>query len=176
KNNPADPVWRIGDTYNLSIGQGMIQVTPLQMATVATIIARDGVKPDIHLIKTLLFEDGSEIKTKPDSDKKIDIPSEAYFVVKEGMRQAAEFGTASALSGLGVEVAGKTGTAELGAEKKKVNSWFIGFLPYKNPKIAMVIVLEAGSSQNLVGAPYAARELVSWIVYNRKELINNPQF
>ena len=173
KNNQTDPVWRVGDTYNLSIGQGMVQVTPLQMAQVAAIIAREGIKPDIHMVKSLLFQDGSEMKTETEPNQKIDIPSEAFTVVKEGMRQAAEYGTASALSGLGVEVAGKTGTAELGTEKKKVNSWFMGFLPYKNPKIALVIVLEAGSSKNLVGAPYAAREMVSWIVYNRKELVSD---
>lgn len=171
KNNPADPVWRIGDTYNLSIGQGMTQVTPLQMAMVASAIAREGVMPDARLVKNIIFDDGSEMPAEILPSQKTDIPQEAFTVVKEGMRQATEYGTASSLSGLGVKVAGKTGTAELGSEKKKVNSWFMGFLPYDDPKIAIAIVLESGDAQNLVGAPFASRMLVSWIFGNKKGLI-----
>ncbi|QQG46269.1 MAG: hypothetical protein HYY55_00265 [Candidatus Niyogibacteria bacterium] len=170
KNDPLDPVWRIGDTYNLSIGQGMVQVTPLQMASVVATISRGGVSSDIHLVKgTMLRDKFDPINLQP--DKKADIPDDAFEIVKEGMKQAAEYGTASALSGLGVKVGGKTGTAEIGSEKKKVNSWLLGFMPYDNPRMAVSIVLEAGNSQNLVGATYAARELILWLVENRPEYL-----
>ncbi len=171
KNVPSDPIWRVGDTYNLSIGQGMIQVTPLQMAQVVATIANNGLKKDIHLVKGLVSKNGFQA-SKLEPDKNSSVPEDAFQIVKEGMLQAVEYGTASALSGLGVKIAGKTGTAELGSEKKKVNSWFIGFMPYENPKLALAVVLEAGSSQNLVGSPYAAREFIGWIIHNRPELVN----
>ena len=89
-------------------------------------------------------------------------------VVREGMRLAAQIGTAQSVGGAGVQVAGKTGTAEIGSGRR-VNSWFIGFLPYENPRIAMAIVLEGGLSANLVGAPAASRQIIEWLVQNRPE-------
>ncbi|MEK7599377.1 MAG: penicillin-binding transpeptidase domain-containing protein [Patescibacteria group bacterium] len=173
KYRPDDPVWRIGDTYNLSIGQGMVQVTPLQMAQVAAIIAREGEKPRLHLAKALITPDGEKKLVEEKPGEKIDIFQEAFKIVKEGMREAVSYGTASALSGLGVEIAGKTGTAEVGTSGQKVNSWFIGFLPYEKPKLALAIVLEKGSSANLVGAVAAAREIIPWMLANRPEFFRN---
>lgn len=169
KYRPDDPIWRIGDTYNLSIGQGMIQVTPLQMAQIAAIIANDGEKPRLRFVKAVLSPDGEKTLAEEKSGEKINISQEAFKVVKEGMREAASYGTAGALSGLAVEIAGKTGTAEVGSIGQKVNSWFIGFLPYEKPKLALAIVLEKGSSANLVGAVAAAREIISWMINNRSE-------
>lgn len=171
KNDLSDPAWRIGDTYNLSIGQGFIQVTPLQMAEVASIIAGSGRIADAHLVKAILSEDGDIKEADLEPERKINIPEEAFSAVQEGMRQAALYGTASALFGLGVDLAGKTGTAELGSEKKKVNSWFIGFMPYEKPKIALAIVLEAGNSYNTVGGVYAAREFILWLIHRRPEIL-----
>lgn len=171
KNDPKDPVWRIGDTYNLSIGQGMLQVTPLQMAVLAATIAGEEAKPQPHILKSSVSLEGKEISNGAEKSKNVDLPPGVFKVVKEGMRQAVLGGTASALAGVGIPVAGKTGTAEIGSGKR-VNSWFIGFLPYDDPEIALAIVLEGGSAQNLVGASYAASQIVSWLVENKPELIN----
>lgn len=170
KNQPDDPIWRLGDTYNLSIGQGMIQVTPMQMAELAALIAGDGIKAKPHLVKALLLPSGERQAIAKTGEEKIDIPQEALKTVKEGMAQAVEYGTASALSGLGVKVAGKTGTAEVGAGKE-VNSWFIGFLPYDEPRVALAIVLEKGSASNLVGAVFGAREIISWMIAYKPEIL-----
>jgi penicillin-binding protein 2 len=173
KYRPDDPVWRIGDTYNLSIGQGMIQVTPLQMARVAAIIAGEGKKPNLRLVKAILSPDREQKLTEEKPGEKVDISEEAFKTVKEGMREAASYGTAKALSGLGVEIAGKTGTAEVGTSGQKVNSWFIGFLPYQKPKLALAIALEKGSSANLVGAVAVARQIISWMLINRPEFFKD---
>lgn len=170
KNNSSDPLWRIGDTYNLSIGQGAIQVTPLQMARVVSAIASEGNLPDTHLVKGVL-DGGNFEKFTAEPPEKINISQRAFEIVREGMKEAVLSGTASALSGLNLEMAGKTGTAELGSEKKKVNSWFIGFLPYDSPKMAVAIVLESGNAKNLVGAPFAAREFVLWLTAHRPGLL-----
>lgn len=163
RNQSADPVWRIGDTYNLSIGQSIL-ATPLAIARLAQAIALDG-----KILKLKILRENQEV---PEFEMMIDIPENYFRIVKEGMRRAVLEGTAQALSGLGVNVAGKTGTAEIG--NGRVHSWFMGFLPYENPKIALVVVLESGDAHNLVGAPAASREVVEWITLNRPEwLVDN---
>ena len=157
--NKKDPLWRVGDTYNLSIGQGNLQITPLQMAVYAAAIANGGKILEPHILKT----------TKEGKARKVaNLDPANLEVVREGMRLAAQIGTAQSVGGAGVQVAGKTGTAEIGSGRR-VNSWFIGFLPYENPRIAMAIVLEGGLSANLVGAPAASRQIIEWLVQNRPE-------
>ncbi|PIR70685.1 MAG: hypothetical protein COU46_00080 [Candidatus Niyogibacteria bacterium CG10_big_fil_rev_8_21_14_0_10_42_19] len=159
ENVKNDPIWRIGDTYNFSIGQGATQVTPIQMARVIAAIAADGKILKLNII------DGSRSYI----ENEIDIDAEYFNVVKEGLRMAVAEGTAQALSGLKVKVAGKTGTAEIG--DGRVNSWFIGFLPYENPTIAVAVVLESGDIHNLIGAPFASRQFVEWTIANRPEMV-----
>lgn len=171
RTQKEDPSWRIGDTYNLSIGQGNFQVTPLQMAIFSASLANGGEILEPYLVKEV--RDGEEIiyKNKKNIRKIAAVSEENLRVIQEGMKMASEFGTAQALSGLNVNVAAKTGTAEIGSGKN-VNSWFIGYLPYEKPKIAMAIVLESGNASNLVGATAAARQIIEWILIYRPELLD----
>ncbi len=162
EENPEDPIWRVGDTYNLSIGQSML-ASPLQIIKFAATLALDGRVPKLKVV--------SDDSNKLELEMAMDIPKEYFLIVKEGMRQAVLTGTAQALAGLGVSVAGKTGTAEIG--NSRVHSWFAGFMPYEHPKTAIVVVLENGDSQNLVGAASASRGVVGWMVANRPEYVNN---
>ncbi len=164
--NSKDPVWRIGDTYNASIGQGDFQITPIQAAVYAAAIANNGRLVQPHLVA----DDSNKQEFSPDG-KTIDIPDEYFQIVREGMRMVVLEGTAQGLAGLGIEVAAKTGTAELESEANKfVNSWIIGFLPYENPKISFSILLEKGRATNLVGGVFAGRQLLEWM------LIHTPQY
>lgn len=159
KTNPEDPIWRIGDTYNISIGQGNFQATPVQMAVFAGTLANKG-----KILKPRLINPGGASGGSIAGDevvKEINMPKEYFRVVQEGMRMVVREGTASALNNLDVEVAGKTGTAQVG--QKYVNSWFIGFWPYENPRYSIAVVLEKGSPQNLVGAVSAVYQLLSWM-------------
>ncbi|HEY4510422.1 MAG TPA: penicillin-binding transpeptidase domain-containing protein [Candidatus Paceibacterota bacterium] len=162
ENNPEDPIWRIGDTYHTSIGQGIFQVTPVRMAVYAAIIANSGsiVRPHLYL-----HGEGEDSALPPEDYviKNLELPKEYFNVIQEGMRLGVLEGTASALNISGVKIAAKTGTAQVGPLKQKVNSWIIGFFPYEEPKYVFTIVLEKGASGNLVGALYSARELVDWI-------------
>ena len=165
-NNPSDPVWRIGDTYNASIGQGDFQITPIQAAIYAANIANNGKILQPYLV----MPDSSENKTSM-TGKTVAIPAEYFQIVKEGMRRCAIEGTAKGLSDLGVEIAAKTGTAELESDANKfVNSWIIGFLPYQKPRIAFSILLEKGRATNLVGGVYVAHQLFEWM------LIHTPEY
>lgn len=158
-NDKNDPVWRIGDTYNASIGQGAVKVTPLQMAKFISIIASEGKLIAPHIIK------------KQIAPRKIEFNSEYFKIVKKGLESAVNYGTASALSGLQIKVAGKTGTAELGPADL-IDSWFIGYFPAEKPKFAIVIVMEKRQSKNLTGAVYAAKQTLEWFLENRKTEYN----
>jgi penicillin-binding protein 2 len=162
---PGDSVWRIGDTYNVSIGQGNLQVTPLQMATAMAILANGG-----HLIQPLVsMEQERGVKER---SLGIEIKPEHFRVVREGMRQAVLEGTAKALAWLPIEMAAKTGTAELGSGQF-VNSWLIGFWPYKNPRFVLSIVLEKGRASNLIGGVFATRQLMEWMIIHRPEYLTS---
>lgn len=77
---------------------------------------------------------------------------------------------AQQLAGLKINMAGKTGTAEIGSGKT-INSWFIGFLPYENPQIAFAVVLEAGPANAPVGATGVAKQIAEWLSIYQPELI-----
>jgi penicillin-binding protein 2 len=133
----------------------------MEMARAASAIANDGKLLTPHF---LLDQTQTE---NPVST--INLPKEYFDVVHSGMRQAVTSGTASALNVPYVQVAVKTGTAQLGVAKNKVNSWVMGFLPYENPKYVFVIMMEAGPSTNGVGASSIMRELLDWMSINTPE-------
>ncbi len=146
-----DPDWRLGDTYNSAIGQYGWQTTPLQAVRAVAAIANGGtlVTPTIQLGKTSV-------------NRRIPIRDDVLRTVREGMRQGALYGTASGLNVPYVELAGKTGTAELGSNKAFVHSWVTGFWPYEEPRYAFVIMMERGPRSNLYGATGAARAFFDW--------------
>ncbi len=160
KNFPSDP-WRLGDTYNTAIGQYGFQVTPMEMARAISAIGNDGALPSPHFV----LND----KTKNEQVFVVDLAKEYFDVVREGMRQAVSYGTATVLKVPYVEVAAKTGTAQLGLQKNKVNSWVIGFFPYQSPKYAFVIMMEAGPASGGAGASSLMRGLLDWMSINTPE-------
>ena len=85
------------------------------------------------------------------------------------MRDAVSTGTAVSLNVPYVQLAAKTGTAQLGVSKNKVNSWVVGFFPYQNPKYAFAIMMEAGPNTNSVGASSVMRQLLDWMSINTPE-------
>lgn len=153
KNFPGDP-WRIGNTYHTSIGQYGFQVTPIEMARAVSAIANYGKLVTPHFI---LGDKEMEEKTKI-----VDLKKEYFDIVHDGMRQAVTHGTAVALNVPYVKAAAKTGTAELGVSKKRVNSWIIGFFPYENPKYAFTVLMESGPSGG-ASASSIMRGLFDWM-------------
>ena len=160
-------VWRLGDTYNSAIGQYGTQITPIQAVVAIAALANDGklVTPSILFTSTSTVVSGTKIKGE----------SKNFEVVKEGMRQGVAMvgGTATGLNTNGVHVAGKTGTAELGARKQFVNSWVIGFFPYEKPKYAFAVVMEKGPVTNLIGGTFVMRTLLDWMTVNTPEYLEN---
>jgi len=161
KKFPSDPVWHVGDTYHTAIGQYGFQVTPIQMARAVSAIANYGTLVTPHL---LLNDTTSATKTST-----IDIPKADFDVVHAGMRQSVLTGTSVAINVPYVQTASKTGTAQLGVAKNRVNSWIMGFFPYQSPKYAFVILMESGPSSGTVGASSIMRQLLDWMSVNTPE-------
>ncbi len=154
--------WRIGDTYNTAIGQYGFQVTLIQMVRAIGAIANGG------MLMSPILEKGENI-----SYKSIQVDDSILQIVREGMRMGVEEGTVKSLNTPYVDVAAKTGTAQLGVSKKFVNSWVVGFFPYENPKYSFAIIMEKGPEKNLIGASSVMREFIKWINIYAPEYFND---
>lgn len=155
KNFKNDP-WRLGNTYHTSIGQYGFQVTPLEMTRATAMLANFGksVRPKVIPNKNYIFDD---------TLLEADIKKEYFDIVHEGMREVVTYGTATVLNVPYVKVAGKTGTAQVGISKSRINSWIIGFFPYENPKYAFTVMMESAPSVGYVGAPLVMRNLLDYM-------------
>lgn len=154
--------WRIGDTYNTSIGQYGFQVTPLSMARSVGAIANNGTLITPHVITG---------DTKYENTKReVGLDPADYQIVREGMRMVVTEGSAQSLSYLPFNVAAKTGTAQVGLQKNKINSWIIGFFPYENPQYSFAILMESGPT-TASGAGGVAREVLTFIGTTTPEYI-----
>lgn len=152
--------WRLGDTYLTAIGQYSMQVTPLQMLRAYAAIANGGYLVTPHVI-------AGEQGERTD----IHLKQDALAIVQEGMRRTViqSGGTARALERKDINVAAKSGTAELGASKASVNSWIAGYFPYEKPKYAFILFMEYGPRSNTVGASSVMGKMMEWISINRPE-------
>ena len=144
--------WMLGDTFNAAIGQGITLVTPLQLAQMLSTVAADGVRNPPHLVEEILNNDGSLFETAKHAEPvNLGISQGTMREIQEGLRDVTRDGTASFFASLGVEAAGKTGTAEnpMGRD----HGLFIAYAPYKEPEIVMACVVEQGSFGGISAAP-----------------------
>ena len=154
-------VWYTGDTYHLSIGQGDLLATPLQLATAISAIANGGKLYAPYLVDKIVDSDKNIIKqTQSLVLKENFISSKNLEVIRKAMRQTITAGSAVALNDLNVAVAGKTGTAQVAGQKNS-NALFVSFAPYENPQIALVILVEDAGEGSQVAAP-VAKEVLDW--------------
>jgi len=163
KETFGEDIWRVGDTYNTSIGQYGFQVTPIQAVRAIASLANGG-----YLLTPTIKKLEVEKRNKAE---KLSFKEENFKIAREGMRMSVQEGTASGLSMPGISVAGKTGTAELGALKEFVNSWVVGFFPYENPKYAFAVIMERGPRANTIGATFVMRQLLEWMYINTPEYV-----
>ena len=159
--------WTKGQTINASIGQGLDNFSPLQMAKYISMLANGGNDIDVTIIKSIIKPDGTEASreeinnfvnqklglVEDEESEDITISQETMKAVLEGMRSVTtdETGTAySRFQDFGVSVGGKTGSAESfdANGNEIVNAWFAGFAPYDDPEIAVVVMVENGGHGN----------------------------
>jgi peptidoglycan glycosyltransferase len=136
-------------------GQGQLAVTPLQMALVAATIANGGVEPSPYLVAQVRDGNGNVIlEPHPQPRAQVLRPDTARTMDQFMLAAVAEFGQAAGLEGL--DVAGKTGTAETGTAAAP-HSWFIGFAPASAPKLAVAVIVENGGAGSQAAGPIAAQ-------------------
>lgn len=162
--------WYLGDTYNLSIGQGYLLATPLQLARGYAAIANNGkiIKP--HLAKAYLPATSTlAIDFLPEISLENFISTSTLEIVRSAMRQtvASPAGSAYSLMSLPVDVAAKTGTAQAYGKAEIYNNWIGVFAPYENPEIVLVVMLEEvpglrGSAQQ------TAKSILNWYFSPKK--------
>ena len=159
--------WTKGQTINASIGQGLDNFSPLQMAKYISMLANGGNDIDVTIIKSIIKPDGTEASreeinnfvnqklglAEEEESEEITISQETMSAVLEGMRSVTtdETGTAySRFQDFGVSVGGKTGSAESFDDNGNeiVNAWFAGFAPFDDPEIAVVVMVENGGHGN----------------------------
>ncbi len=148
--------WTRGLLLNLSVGQGDLLVTPLQMAYLAMLVGNEGVGYQPHLVKEIVNRATGEVVEPEVQTYRVEgVSKQSYSRIKEGMARVVqgEHGTAKAARLPGVEVCGKTGTAQ--NPHGEDHAWFIGFAPRENPIIALAILVENGGSGGAVAAPLA---------------------
>ena len=161
KSEVIEEPWVLGDTYTFGIGQGYLTVTPLQMAVSTAAIANGG---DILVpqIVRAVSEGETTVRTTPEIIARLPVDDEYIAVMREAMRQAAAAGgTAASGQPAGTTIGGKTGTAEFGIRNAKgefpTHAWFIGFAPYDEPEIAVVVFIHHGVGS--ANAAPVAREI-----------------
>lgn len=153
-----DEAWYYGNTLSAVIGQAENNFTPIQMARYIAMLTNGGKKLDLTIIKDIINNQGESIKTEEvkdyinkrlgiekTSEENLNIQKENLKTVLEGMQSVTEEGgTAySVFKDFPIQVGGKTGSAEAGNDK--TNAWFVGFAPYENPEIAVVVLVENGA-------------------------------
>lgn len=154
-------VWNPGETISAAIGQSYNTFTPIQMAKYVAMVANRGKKLDVTIVKSIIRPDGSEIPRNeyeskvseklgltPDNTEEMSFNEANIQAILEGMRgvTSESGGTAySTFRDFDIEVGGKTGSAQTGVEGK-TNAWFVGFAPFDNPEIAIVVFVRNGGS------------------------------
>ncbi len=157
--------WYVGDTYNLSIGQGDLLVTPLQIASLTATIANKGTVYQPHAGHALI---------DPLTKKQTEIPAkilrnpfispENIQTVRLGMRDCAISGSCRRLALLPFEAAGKTGTAQW-SSTQATHAWFTSFAPFENPEIVVTILVEEGGEGSSAAVPIAYQFYSWWWQY-----------
>ena len=143
--------WYVGDTINMSIGQGFLQTTPLQVAVMFAVPANGGCKVTPHLLK--------DSRTEDDWRESVGLQPVTVEVLQEGLRQVISSGTARSLNLPNLPpIAGKTGTAE--APPFENHAWFGAYAPAQNPEVLIVAFAEhSGGGGGSVAAPMVKQML-----------------
>lgn len=154
--------WYIGDTYNVSIGQGDVLVTPMQINILTAAIANGGTVFQPRFVHGFINKE-TDVVTNVSSTVVRELPAKKnnIEIVAQGMRECVVYGSCRRLSLLPFSSAGKTGTAQWNAGKNN-HAWFTGFAPYDSPKIAITVLVEEGKEGSAVAVPIAYDFLKEW--------------
>ena len=154
--------WYQGDTVNYSIGQGFLLMTPLQLARIYAAFANGGklIVPRLNVEKTVEWTDTGISKANMD-------------IIRRGIREVVSSGTGRVAGRFGVEIAGKTGTAQ--NPHGDDHAWFAGYAPIDKPKYVAVALVEGGGAGSSVAGPIVAKMLAYMIEHDGKAKANSKE-
>lgn len=187
--NGAD--WYLGDTLSAAIGQSYNSFSPLQMAKYVSMLANGGKDIDVTLIKSIIKADGTEVSKEEINnytneklglkDQKVEdlnVKAENVQAILKGMKgvTSESGGTAySTFADFDIEVGGKTGSAQIGQDGKAgAHAWFVGFAPYDDPEIAVVVLVEKGGTGGYT-AGVAKEIMAEYFGMNANSVTENMQ-
>lgn len=154
---PIDGPYSEGEIANISIGQGVILATPVQVADIAATVANGGIKNRVNIVDSVIDRDGNKIREVRIKEGHRIISKETADHIKKLMEAVTDYGTGTAAS---LEqyggAAGKTGSAETG-NKDVVHAWFAGYFPRKQPRYSIAVFVENGQYGGKVAAPVFAQ-------------------
>ncbi len=163
-------IWYPGDTYHVSIGQGDMLATPLQVAMWTSVVANGGTLYRPYILDRVTDAENKVVFQKnPEVIRSAFIDPKNIEIVREGMHLTVTQGTARSLSVLPITAAGKTGTAQFdSANPAATHAWFTAFAPYENPKIVITVLIEAGGEGSAAASP-VVKETLLWWANNRNK-------
>jgi penicillin-binding protein 2 len=179
--------WHKGETLNVAIGQGFNLVTPLQMATLVAAVANGGTLYRPIIVKTVETADGGIVEDgAPYIAGRLNISEKTLAIIRKGLWGVVngEKGTARGSRLKGIEMSGKTGTAQVvgrkegeGFSKKKDDevehhfkdhAWFVAYAPSENPVIAVAVIVEHGEHGSSAAAP-VAKAVIQYYMDNKED-------
>jgi penicillin-binding protein 2 len=152
--------WFYGDTCFMGIGQGDVLATPLQIARMTAAVANGGTLVTPHVVNEILSPTGELVRRIQPSTGRVDVDADVLAAVREGMHQSVIYGAGKRAGVPGLDIAGKTGTAEFkdyeagGATRQ--HAWFTGYYPYDAPEIVVTVYYDLGVGGDKA-APTAAK-------------------
>lgn len=161
--------WQAGELLHLSIGQSDLRTTGIQLLNYVSAIANGGKLYQPYIVERIETYDGLVLKQfEPKVIGRLPISDKTLNLLRRGMEGVASYGTAgSQLGHLSVKVAGKTGTAQNNTAVSANHGWFAGYAPAEDPEIAILVLIEHGSSSSYT-VPIA-KELIKYYFGERKK-------
>lgn len=171
--------WYSGETLPVSIGQGYVLMTPIQLASMIATVANEGTIYRPHLVKKIVDLDGKTLKVfEPEVMGTTGVSRESFRQVKKGLFAVVNEpgGTGASARVPGIKVAGKTGSSQVvklrdskgGVPYKyRDHALFVGFAPFDKPEIAVAVVVEHGEHGGSAAAPITSRIIKAWLESKR---------
>jgi penicillin-binding protein 2 len=179
KQKAKNEAWLPGETISASIGQGYVNVTPLQMASLIGTVANDGVTFRPRLVRAVMDRATGELQERPAVPKRtLKLRPEILPLIKEALAGVVKEGTATRAKSTLVTIAGKTGTAQttaLSKEKRaekdipkkfRDHAWFVAFAPVEAPTIAVAVLGEHMGHGGSASAPLAKELIEAYVKFN----------
>ncbi len=169
----GDRYWGVGDLMSLGIGQGMISVSPLQMAVATSVLANGGYRVQPHIVKEVHHNDNTVNYTQPYKDKIEWIEPSYLSAVHEGMLDVVTEGSGRFYAQIpGITTAGKTGTSQ--NPHGNNHGWFIAYAPAENPQIAVAVLTENSGFGSISATPVASLLIEKYLTgeINRNHILD----